>query len=283
MFLLIEFFGLTTNRESHRLIVVAGLYIMAQDLGKPGFRILFRLSLIKMNPRGKVAGTCYDRTTRPKDNREIAMNLRVLTSVFALACLAQTVPAQNTHPETGVLPVARAFKDGGHYDITNQGTGVPEELTFKGEKILSADPHGSYCCGFTLSVVLQTAANRGLLKDKTPKEVRHFQKEWYGATTDTRELTCTKAMTDFKIGRAVKFEDAQAGDFVQFWRGKTGHSVVFLNWVEKNGKKIGIHYRSSQTGTDGIGDRTEYFADSGVKGGQVLRERTYFARLNDQP
>jgi hypothetical protein len=58
---------------------------------------------------------------------------------------------------------------------------------------------------------------------------------------------------------------------------------VFLNWVEKNGKKIGIHYRSSQTSTDGIGDRAEYFADSGVKGGQVLRERTYLARLNDKP
>ena len=58
---------------------------------------------------------------------------------------------------------------------------------------------------------------------------------------------------------------------------------MFLNWVEKNGKKIGIHYRSSQTSTDGIGDRAEYFADSGVKGGQVLRERTYLARLNDKP
>jgi hypothetical protein len=58
---------------------------------------------------------------------------------------------------------------------------------------------------------------------------------------------------------------------------------VFLNWVEKNGTKIGIHYRSSQTSTDGIGDRVEYFADSGVKGGQVLRERTYLARLNDKP
>jgi hypothetical protein len=89
-------------------------------------------------------------------------------------------------------------------------------------------------------------------------------------------------MTDFKIGHGVKFEEAQAGDFVQFWRGKTGHSVVFLNWVEKDGKKIGMRYRSSQTSTDGVGDRTEYFSDSGVKGGQVLRERTYFARLNER-
>jgi hypothetical protein len=211
------------------------------------------------------------------------MSFRVLFFVFALSSLVQTVRAQGAHTQASVEQVARSFKDGGHYDKASKGTGVPEDLTFKGETILSADPQGSYCCGFTLSVVLHTAVNRGLLKDKTTKEVRHFQKEWYGASQDTRELTCTKAMTDFRIGRAVKPDEAQAGDFVQFWRGKTGHSVVFLNWVEKGGKKIGLHYRSSQTGTDGIGDRTEYFADSGVKGGQVLRERTYFARLNENP
>ena len=205
-------------------------------------------------------------------------------SACALVLLAQSLDAQtNSHPGTEVLPVARSFKDGGHYDKTNHGTGMPEELTFKGEKILSTDPNGSYCCGFTLSVVLHTAENRGLLKDKTPKDVRHFQKEWYGATAETSELTCTKAMTDFKIGQAIKFDDAQPGDFVQFWRGKTGHSVVFLNWEEKDGKRIGIHYRSSQTKTDGIGDRSEFFSDSGVKGGQILRDRTYFARLNTQP
>ncbi len=208
--------------------------------------------------------------------------LLCLTGVL-LAALTPAAFGGTTSTETGVIPIARSFKDGGHYDKTNQGTGVPEQLTFKGEKILSADPTGSYCCGFTLCVVLRAAENRGLLKDKTAKEVKHFQKEWYGATGDTRELTCTKAMTNFKLGRAIPFDEAQPGDFVQFWRGKSGHSVVFLNWVEKDGKKIGIHYRSSQTSTDGIGDRTEYFADSGMKGGQVLRERTYFARLNEKP
>ncbi len=209
---------------------------------------------------------------------------KTFASLLTFVWLAQIAPAQTVPPETGVLPIARSFKNGGHYDLTNHGTGVPEDLTFQGEKILSTDPNGSYCCGFTLSVVLRTAENRGLLKDKTPKDVRHFQKEWYGATADTRELTCTKAMTDFKIGRSIKFADAQPGDFVQFWRGKSGHSVVFLNWeLSQDGQKIGIHYRSSQTRTDGIGDRSEFFSDSGVKGGQILRDRTYFARLNDQP
>jgi hypothetical protein len=67
---------------------------------------------------------------------------------------------------------------------------------------------------------------------------------------------------------------------MQLWRTtKSGHSVIFLSWIEKDGKRIGFNYRSSQGSTAGIGDAAEYFSDSGVEGGKVLRDRIYFGRF----
>ena len=51
---------------------------------------------------------------------------------------------------------------------------------------------------------------------------------------------------------------------------------------EEDGKKIGFQYRSTQKSTDGIGDKIEYFNDAPDKKGEVVRERTYFARLNSK-
>ena len=78
-------------------------------------------------------------------------------------------------------------------------------------------------------------------------------------------------------------DDAQPGDFLQFWRTKSGHSVVFLDWIDRDGKRVGFKYRSSQGSTKGIGDHAEYFKDSGVAGGEVDRNRMYFGRLNSNP
>jgi hypothetical protein len=126
---------------------------------------------------------------------------------------------------------------------------------------------------------MRTAEQNHLLKEKTPEQIRVFQKEWYGATGDT-EKQAGPAMENLSIGKVVPFEQARAGDFVQFWRGKSGHSAVFLKWIEEGGKKIGFQYRSTQKSTDGIGDKIEYFNDAPNKKGEVVRERTYFARLN---
>jgi hypothetical protein len=78
----------------------------------------------------------------------------------------------------------------------------------------------------------------------------------------------------------VPAEEAEAGDFLQFWRGRSGHSVVFIRWIERDGRRVGFEYRSSQGATDGIGDHIEYFNDSGVRGGQVDPQRMYFARFS---
>jgi cell wall-associated NlpC family hydrolase len=178
-----------------------------------------------------------------------------------------------------VLQIARSFSDGGQYKW--KGSGTPEAIVFKEETILSASAEGTYCSGFTFAVVMRAAARRGLLEDKTVDQIRRFQKQWYGATKESAEVQAAFAMENLGIGRTVSHEEARPGDFLQFWReDKSGHSVVFLAWIEEDGRKAGFRYRSTQKSTDGIGDRTEYFSDSPDGRGRVARDRTYFARLN---
>ena len=111
------------------------------------------------------------------------------------------------------------------------------------------------------------------------EQIKRFQKEWYGVVGDTNRQA-GPAMQNLGIGKSISAEEAKPGDFIQLWRTKSGHSAVFLGWVEENGKKIGFKYRSSQKSTDGISDNVEYFSDVPEKRGGVLRDRIYFSRLN---
>ena len=56
--------------------------------------------------------------------------------------------------------------------------------------------------------------------------------------------------------------------------------MIFLGWEEKDGKRVGFKYRSSQGSTKGIGDNVEYFSDSGMEKGKVDRKRVYFGPFN---
>jgi hypothetical protein len=204
-------------------------------------------------------------------------------AVAALLIAWAQVDVQAEQPRSTV-DIARSFKDGGGY-IWEGGSGVPREIKFQGQTLLPAQKTGTYCSGFTFSVVMQAAAERGLFKGMDVDELRRFQKEWYGVPKDAQETQCALAVERLGIGRRVKdLEDARPGDFVQIWRtNKTGHSVVLIEPVREKGQLIGLRYRSSQKSTDGIGDRTEYLADVPGREGKVDRSRTYVARLNDKP
>ena len=180
-----------------------------------------------------------------------------------------------------VLSVARSYEDGGGYNRTWSGSGTPEAIRFAGERIL-AKGDGTYCCGYTFTVAMRVAENRGLLNGKTADEVRLFQKRWYGVPEPSQETLCQFAVEQLGIGKAVTHDEAEAGDFVQLWRSNgSGHSVIFLKWETEEGKRIGFHYRSSQGSTDGIRDKREYFADAEGYEGRVDRERTHFCRLRN--
>ena len=179
------------------------------------------------------------------------------------------------------LDAIAAFPDGGGYDKSWKGSGSPEEIVFKGKTILAKGANGTYCCGFTFAVAMRMAESRGLLADKSVEQVQRFQREWFGATPASRETQCVVAAENFDIGREVKLDDARPGDFIQLWRASgTGHSVVLLRQIRRDGRLVGIEYRSSQGSTNGIGNRTELFADADPTGA-ILRARTYVCRLND--
>jgi len=201
---------------------------------------------------------------------------------FALVT-CQCVVAGAESPRS-TLEIAKSYSDGGGYNRQWKGSGSPDAIVYSGTTILAQHDGGTYCCGYTFAVAMQAATERRLLAGKTAAEVKAFQKQWYGAVEETREKQSPQAMENLGIGREIlDFEEARPGDFVQLWRtNKSGHSVVFLDWVRDEGEIIGIRYRSSQGSTDGIGNLTEYFSDAKGKQGRVDRERTYLGRMNGE-
>lgn len=200
---------------------------------------------------------------------------------FVVALAGAGIATRAEERRVDVAAVARAFPDGGGYNKKWAGSGTPEEVRFGDTRILARSTGGTYCCGFTFAVAMRAAGDAGLLAGKTVDQIKRFQKEWYGATgePEATEQQCAVALERLGIGKRVGADDARSGDFLQFWRTKSGHSVVFLNWVEREGKRVGFTYRSSQGSTNGVGDQTEYFRNSGVEGGEVDPNRMYFGRL----
>lgn len=193
-------------------------------------------------------------------------------------------PAPAGSAARAVLEAALALGSGGGYDSKWGGSGVPEEITHAGERILAKAADGTYCCGFTFAVAMRALAQRGALEGKRAADVRAFQKAWYGATKATAERQCALAVAQLGVGREVDADAARAGDFAQLWRlskKPSGHSVLFLGWIELEGERVGFNYLSSQQSTDGIGYRAEFFGASKLASGRVDPSRTYFARLDD--
>lgn len=201
-------------------------------------------------------------------------------AVIVMVSLLAPAPVRAATP---VLEIARSFDDGGGYEWSS-GSGSPQTIEFAGETILPDQEKGTYCSGFTFSVVMQAANERGLLRGKNADEIRRFQKEWYGVPKDAQEKQCVLAMERLGIGAEVKLSEAKPGDFVQIWRNnKSGHSVVLVELICDGGRVVGLNYRSSQKSTDGVGDRVEFFADAPGREGAVLRNRTYVGRLAEAP
>lgn len=160
-----------------------------------------------------------------------------------------------------------------------KGTGVPDEIIHNDHTILSKSTIGTYCCGYTFYVAFMVATREGLLADKSVDQIRQMQREWYGnmpLNSEGWEQQCAVALRNVGIGQVVSPAEAKSGDFVQFWRDKGGHSVIFLEWILDRGRRIGIRYRSSQGSTNGIGDRKEFFLGNG---GFVNPNRIYVGRM----
>lgn len=198
---------------------------------------------------------------------------------FVITLFTASLHAEDRSPNDVVLTTVRQIPDGGGYNWTGGNTGVAEEINFKGTKILSKGNGGTYCCGVTFTVVMKSANELNMLDSLSPADVKLLQKRFYGVPKDAQERQCVMALEESGLGAEVSPDDAKAGDFMQFYREKGGHSVIFLKWVEENGQRVGFTYRSSQQSTNGVGDKTEFFSDAAGKEGKVNRQRIYFGRL----
>ena len=157
------------------------------------------------------------------------------------------------------------------------------DLYYRGELFLQGDSFGRcYCCGLTFEVFFRAyqkyCQEHGwtfIIKNFDDAALRRFKGQWFGS--DGNRKTLQNAIVSNGIGQAISLTNARKGDFVQFWRySGSGHSVIFAEWVkDAAGNKIGLKYWSTQSSSNGIGYRTEYFSGSyGVDPDQI-----YIARV----
>ncbi|MEO8377901.1 MAG: hypothetical protein ABI579_09550 [Candidatus Sumerlaeota bacterium] len=165
------------------------------------------------------------------------------------------------------------------------GYGVTQSLYYKGT-LIAPKPSGNttYCSGLAFDAGLSAFNNyntmygHASIGTMTTSQMNSFRVVWYGAAGDGDEMLAAKAIPQYGTGlRITDFEEAQEGDFVQFWRVTSGHNPLFVNWVRDAGNHItGIHYWGSQGSSNGIGYGTEYFNTSG---GSVDPARFYLGRF----
>lgn len=160
--------------------------------------------------------------------------------------------------------------DGKHpYHWPKEGPfdGVTRDLYYGSDVIARADEQErTYCCGLTFEVWFRACNERLRLQTK---ELRRLKLDWYVATG--KRGGPVDALVSRGLGMKVEtIEDAKPGDFVQLWRESgSGHSVIFLELVDG-----GIRYWSTQTATNGIGERRELFYGKNW----VKKDELYIAR-----
>jgi hypothetical protein len=227
----------------------------------------------------------------------LASSVAVLVA-FAFATLARGDDAEKVPlPKAKdfsklVLAVARSYPtDGTHrYYWPKSGTwpGTTRDVLYMGTRVCEADEQKRcFCCGITFEVFVRAyekycadAKKKFRILDLDADGVLRLRREWFGPTAKDRH-TVEKAITMFKLGRSVKLEDAQPGDFCQLWRHSgSGHSVVVLS-LEKDasGTPVSLRYWSAQGSTNGIGEHSERFSDE--KSGVIAAE-TYVARVGTE-
>lgn len=205
------------------------------------------------------------------------------------------VPFANDYKNFGTEPVDVAKKleplAFGKYSWAG-GSGMPIDIKFMSDAPLftKMGDGSTYCTGFTFAVFYTCSLNRGLLEEFTDDDIKKLHSVWNQGDAKNKPKLCVDAISKpindklKALGKEVSLDESKMNDFCQIWRTSgSGHSVILVEKIVKDGKIAGIKYISSNasvnslTGKTGVGENTEYFSDSG---GKMIRENTYFARLN---
>lgn len=201
-----------------------------------------------------------------KDDEEGALNPYVLA-------IAGCYPTDGSYPYR-CKPL--------EYDLYN---GVTQDIWYRGRVVAKAHPNWtrcSYCCGLTFEVFCRAMQYRNIQKGLDPDDFNgmsfsdlfNLLQLWYiEGPGDSPQF----GIAAYGLGRKIEnFEEARAGDFLDFSRNnKTGHSVIFVDWVkDESGKITGFKYFSSNS--KGVGYLTESFVEAG---GKVLHQYFRLARV----
>ena len=199
-----------------------------------------------------------------------------------------------------VLDIIKTYKIGNYPYLLNNDymnyNGVTINLYYQNKILLKAHPSGSkasHCVGLTFEVMLRALQERnkkiGLSTDDingmSYKDMYDMALIWFVSSGNKKTNNLHIAVEKYGIGKAIhSLKDAKAGDFIDISReNNTGHTGVFMNWIKEGDKIIGFRYWSTQTSTNGIDYRTEYFNVLDTKGkkyGNVMFDMVYIARIN---
>jgi len=173
------------------------------------------------------------------------------------------------------------------YDIYN---GVTQDLWYKGMVVAKSYPDGSrcsYCCGYTFEVFVRAMKLRNIQKGLDPDDFNGMTfgdlfnalQFWYIEGKGDCER---RAIVSYGLGRAISnFDEVRSGDFLSYDSTPAGgHSVVFIDWLRDDEKKIiGFKYFSSNlSGTHGVGYGSGRFSDAN-RGRGILRNSLRIARV----
>ena len=261
-------------------------------------RILFYLGLIifcftlltgcgMFGPKEVVKDNAYYRSQRyPVDKRNFSPVDKYLANAEPVeddeeaALNPYVLKVIDAYPLDGSYPY-RCIKEK-EYDLYN---GVTQDLYYRGRVVARAHPNYtrcSYCCGLTFEVFVRAMKERNMQKGLDPddfngmsfRDLFNMLQLWY---IEGKGDSPQRAIVSYGLGYKIEdWEEAKAGDFMDLSRNnKTGHSVIFINWVRDDDDNIiGLKYFSSNSA--GVGYATEHFSDSG---GKVLRNWIRLARV----
>jgi hypothetical protein len=225
------------------------------------------------SPVDKALAEAYAREEMISDDAEGALNPYVLKVISAF-------------PLDGSYPYHCSWEPR-EYDIYN---GVTQDLWYKGMVVAKAYPDGSrcsYCCGYTFEVFVRAMKLRNIQKGLDPDDFNgmtfadlfNLLQLWYIEGKGDSEQ---RGIVGYGLGRAITdFEEVRPGDFLSYSTTPPGgHSVVFIDWIRDDRKKItGLKYFSSNlSGTRGVGYGQGKFSDAN-NGRGLLRNSLRIARV----
>lgn len=194
----------------------------------------------------------------------------IVQSTHGRQYLAQRV-AELPEPNRSIVQLLLKYPSNGEHDYwwprhgEAQYDGSTTDVLFNGRLVMKGEPKGrTFCCGMTLELFYKYLQQNPALASKVSAvDLEQFKADWFchniyspGPQDALEASGCGKRLYDLN--------EALPGDFVQIWRNdKSGHSVIFVNWLlNREGKRSGLQYWSTQPATKGIGFSSEIFGSA---------------------